>query len=347
MRELTNINERYVYGGIKNIATSYSDASLSHNVTLARHVEKIWTSNPQKTTVPLKKALEQVLYIGKDKSIAALVYLPFNVLGYLDDEEGGADYIYIYKGLDDPHVYVTIASDDESSLTCPLRAYQTGDVNVSFKYESGVSVEKNVDNLLKFIAESLSVEELVSCGVSNPFTLAKVSTIIPVIATLSKSSAKKYYSIVGVDDCVEIPGISPEVENESPEQNIIDNQTGDVKMSKVAKVVDANKAAAITAGKLVAGKIAIKNVTKLVTPRLPMMVRGYADSAVGQLVLANLFKFAVENYAPGNKNAVLVADAMLEGAMVSALEGFNIEQMISQVLEGVDIGKLAAAPVVE
>lgn len=113
-------------------------------------------------------------------------------------------------------------------------------------------------------------------------------------------------------------------------------------MSKLANVVSVNKTAAISAARITGGKIAIKNITKLIAPKLPIMVRGYADTSVGQLVIANLFKFAIENYAPQNKNAVLVADAMLEGAMINVLEGFNIEEMIESVLKGVNLESLTA-----
>lgn len=113
-------------------------------------------------------------------------------------------------------------------------------------------------------------------------------------------------------------------------------------MSKLANVVSVNKSAAISAARITGGKIAIKNITKLIAPKLPILMRGYADTAVGQLVIANVFKFAIENYAPQNKNAVLVADAMLEGSMIAVLEGFNVEQLIESVLKGVNLEALAA-----
>ncbi|QFR57593.1 hypothetical protein CPT_Slocum_013 [Serratia phage Slocum] len=113
-------------------------------------------------------------------------------------------------------------------------------------------------------------------------------------------------------------------------------------MTKIAKVVELNKSAALSAARITAGKIAIKNVTKIVGGKLPLMVRGYADTAIGQLVIANIVKFAVDQYAANNKNAVLVADAMVEGAMIAALEGLDIEGLIDGLLKGVNLDSLTA-----
>lgn len=115
-----------------------------------------------------------------------------------------------------------------------------------------------------------------------------------------------------------------------------------VKTTAVA-VVGKNKSAALTVAKLEAGRIAVKQVSKLVTPKLPMLVRGYADTEIGRLVIANLFNFAVTQFAPQNKNAVLVADAMLEGAMLDALQSLNVEALINDVVGKVDLSKLTGA----
>lgn len=104
-----------------------------------------------------------------------------------------------------------------------------------------------------------------------------------------------------------------------------------------------NKSAVVTVAKLEAGRIAIKQVSKVITPKLPMMVRGYADSEIGRLVLANLFNFAVTQFAPTNQNAQIVADAMLEGAMLEMLQKFNFEEMINDVVNKVDISKLTGS----
>ena len=133
------------------------------------------------------------------------------------------------------------------------------------------------------------------------------------------------------------------------------NSTGEVKMTKVsnivtanksaavsvAKIVTANKSAAVSVAKIEAGRIAVKQAVKLVKPAVPMMARGYLETALGELAVANLFKFAVDNFAPNNDKAKLVADAMLQGAMLGAIQSLNVEQMINDVMDKVDISKFA------
>lgn len=112
------------------------------------------------------------------------------------------------------------------------------------------------------------------------------------------------------------------------------------KMSKVSAVVSANKEALIVAAKVEAGQIAINKVTKLIAPKLPMMVRGYADSPVGKVVIANLVNFGIQQYASDNDKAQIVADAMMTGAMVEFVKSFNIEKLINELVGSVDISKL-------
>lgn len=119
------------------------------------------------------------------------------------------------------------------------------------------------------------------------------------------------------------------------------NSTGEVKMTKVSNIVTANKTAAVSVAKIEAGRIAVKQAVKLVKPAVPMMARGYLETALGELAVANLFKFAVDNFAPNNDKAKLVADAMLQGAMLGAIQSLNVEQMINDVMDKVDISKFA------
>lgn len=119
------------------------------------------------------------------------------------------------------------------------------------------------------------------------------------------------------------------------------NSTGEVKMTKVSNIVTANKSAAVSVAKIEAGRIAVKQAVKLVKPAVPMMARGYLETALGELAVANLFKFAVDNFAPNNDKAKVVADAMLQGAMLGAIQSLNVEQMINDVMDKVDISKFA------
>ena len=70
------------------------------------------------------------------------------------------------------------------------------------------------------------------------------------------------------------------------------------------------------------------------------MVRGYVDTAVGRVVIANLLNFAVSQYAPGNRKAVIAADAAMQAAMLELVQSFNVGEMIDEVLKGVNLSSL-------
>lgn len=128
-------------------------------------------------------------------------------------------------------------------------------------------------------------------------------------------------------------------ENETKSETKREEKT----MTKISSVIDKNKAALIQAGKIEAGSIVMKRISKLVTPQLPFMIRAYADTPAGRLVMANIFNFAVTQYAGNNTNAVLLADAALQGSMVEMLQSFNFNDLIDKVIEGVDTSKLVSS----
>ena len=110
-------------------------------------------------------------------------------------------------------------------------------------------------------------------------------------------------------------------------------QTGSV-------MVSANKDAAKTGARIIAGTIINKRVVALIKPQMPMMARGYADSALGEAVIANAVAAAIVHVAPGNEKAVLASQAMVEAAMVQFMGSFNLEDKIEDLLKGVDIEAL-------
>lgn len=133
-------------------------------------------------------------------------------------------------------------------------------------------------------------------------------------------------------------------EKPAPTQKIENSTTqGNTVMSKLANIATVNKSAAITAAKLEAGKIALKQVSKVVAPRLPLMVRGYADTPMGRVVMANVLHFVVTNYASQNKTAVLVSEAAIESAMLEMLQSFNIDELIDSVTNGIDVNKFLSS----
>ncbi|QIO00602.1 hypothetical protein fuchur_7 [Salmonella phage fuchur] len=108
-------------------------------------------------------------------------------------------------------------------------------------------------------------------------------------------------------------------------------------MSKVSSIVAANKSAVVNAAKLEAGKIALTQITKVAAKKAPFMIKGYIDTPIGRVVIANLLSVAVDQYAPTNQKAKAVAGAAMEAAMLEMVQSFNIAEMIDEMVKGIDI----------
>ncbi|QJA18017.1 hypothetical protein vBSenH9_52 [Salmonella phage vB_Sen_H9] len=108
-------------------------------------------------------------------------------------------------------------------------------------------------------------------------------------------------------------------------------------MTKIANIVAANKSAAVNAAKLEAGKIALTQITKVAAKKAPFMIKGYIDTPIGRVVIANLLSVAVDQYAPSNQKAKAVASAAMEAAMLEMVQSFNIAEMIDEMVKGIDI----------
>ena len=97
-------------------------------------------------------------------------------------------------------------------------------------------------------------------------------------------------------------------------------------------VVNRNKDAATAAAYLEAGRIATSQVSKLAAKHLPMMVRGYADTPAGRIVLANLAQAAFAQFRPQEPKLVKLGNAMNASAYQELLQTFNVEGFIDDLL---------------
>lgn len=106
------------------------------------------------------------------------------------------------------------------------------------------------------------------------------------------------------------------------------------KMSeKVKDLIEDNADAAKVAAKIVAGDTLNSALMEKVVPQLPLLVRGYASTPLGKIVLANLVNFGVDNFMQDNPKAAWVADAMMVAAMTDALSSFNLEKILKEVID--------------
>ncbi len=109
--------------------------------------------------------------------------------------------------------------------------------------------------------------------------------------------------------------------------------------STVNKIVANNVNLGTSAAFLEAGRIANGQITKVAAKNLPLMVRGYADTALGQLVLANIAKLAQEHFRPNDDKLQKLTNAMVVSAYQTVLQQFDIEEMIDDMLSNATIKK--------
>ena len=111
-----------------------------------------------------------------------------------------------------------------------------------------------------------------------------------------------------------------------------------LKINQTAAIVAAsNKDALITSGSIIAGNVLNNQVAKLIAPRLPIMIRGYADTDLGKAALANIAAAAIIHTMPHNDKAVKAAECMIQAASVSFLSSFNLEAMVEELIKDFSI----------
>jgi len=108
----------------------------------------------------------------------------------------------------------------------------------------------------------------------------------------------------------------------------------------LAAVVATNKDAGVLAASLVAGNVVNGRLAKIVTPKLPIMVRGYAQTDLGEAVIANIFAAGLIHMFPDNTRVLMASDCMIKAAAVKFASTLNIESMIDELLAGVELPTL-------
>lgn len=119
---------------------------------------------------------------------------------------------------------------------------------------------------------------------------------------------------------------------------IISNIGGTSKMigsanntSVVSTMVQANKKAATVAAKVTGGKVALKVVKDKIAPMLPMMLRGYVDTPLGDVIIANIAIMA-NKYTNGQYKVLgVAAEAMTEAAYAQFFESFKLDEMLADL----------------
>jgi hypothetical protein len=122
-------------------------------------------------------------------------------------------------------------------------------------------------------------------------------------------------------------------------------------IKSVNAIVEQNISLGTSAAFLEAGRIANNQLSAIAGKKLPIMLRGYADTALGRLLLANIALMARDHFRPNDERLGKLVKAMAVSAYQEVLQNFDIEAMIDDMISNSTIkralSKFDAEPEVE
>lgn len=101
----------------------------------------------------------------------------------------------------------------------------------------------------------------------------------------------------------------------------------------VETLVSNNTSTATNAAFLEAGRLANNAAAKALAKRSPLMVRGYVDTPIGKLVIANVAQLAIQHFRPGETALNKLGEAMMVEAWQGVYGELGIEEIIAEVLD--------------
>jgi hypothetical protein len=102
--------------------------------------------------------------------------------------------------------------------------------------------------------------------------------------------------------------------------------------SRLSRTVDDNTGALKNASYFEAGNIVNEQLAKIVSAKAPLMVRGYVNTPIGTLVIANLFKVLVHELRGDNAVLQRLSDASMEAAYVDLVRTLRVDELIDELL---------------
>lgn len=117
------------------------------------------------------------------------------------------------------------------------------------------------------------------------------------------------------------------------------------------KIIDKNKTVATSAAFMEAGRIANSQASKVIAKQLPIMVRGYAETPLGRLLLANIASMAQEHFRGNDQKLQKLTQAMMVAAWQEVYQQIDIDGFIDQLMQNKGMSrafeKLAQSDVAE
>jgi hypothetical protein len=105
-------------------------------------------------------------------------------------------------------------------------------------------------------------------------------------------------------------------------------------------LVEGNKTAFKANASRRAGSMFNDRVVGAIAPKLPMMVRGYANEPWFKFIMANAVAGAIIKFGATNEKLVMLADAGVNAANDDFLGSFDFESVINDVIDGIDVSGL-------
>lgn len=133
----------------------------------------------------------------------------------------------------------------------------------------------------------------------------------------------------------------PEIQNFPPKTHPDKENTMNF-AATTTQFVNTNKGAFAQAGYLEAGRIANNQVVKLSVKFLPFMLKGYADTPVGKLVIANLAQMAAAQLRPQDPTLAKLTGAMTVAAYQEIIQTVDIEGWLDELLATPEIKRAVA-----
>lgn len=200
---------------------------------------------------------------------------------------------------------------------------------------AGVGVKVEYRDLIKYNNLYGALYKVLDSAYDNDYIDVDVSTALndeALVIVQGHAIKENKYTLVAIEEFAGETAPYSELQ-EVTQPTEIKEETSKMKTT-LSAVLAENKAAAINAGEMETGRLVVNRIVAVVKKRAPMMIKGYIDTPVGRIAVANLFATLVREYMPDNALAGRAADGAVKSAAYEVLRDIDIPAMIEEVLAG-------------
>lgn len=148
-------------------------------------------------------------------------------------------------------------------------------------------------------------------------------------ATLGSIALNKKLAMYGV--------IVPDNPHTAKPQRTIPERSTMSTSSVKQSIITTNQQAATSAAFMEAGRIANNQIAKFAAKKAPILVRGYVETPIGKLVVANLAALAASHFRGEDARLAVLTKAMTVQAYQELIQELDIEAFIDELLDSKDV----------